>query len=92
MSSHVARGANCSETFQPRGSSSVTKRFLPPLQLVYEIGDPSRYVLPDVVCDFTQVTLEEGPDGVAVGGARGSAPGPEYKVSVVFGREREKEE
>ena len=49
-------------------------------------------MLPDVVCDFTQVTLEEGPDGVAVGGARGSPPGPEYKVSVVFGRKREKEE
>ena len=49
-------------------------------------------MLPDVVCDFTQVTLEEGPDGVAVGGARGSPPGPDYKVNVVFVREREKEE
>ncbi|HEX6148070.1 MAG TPA: acyclic terpene utilization AtuA family protein, partial [Acidimicrobiia bacterium] len=49
-------------------------------QLLYEIGDPARYLLPDVTCDWRMVTLEEvGPNRVAVSGARGWAPPPTLK-------------
>lgn len=52
-------------------------------QIVYEIGDPGAYLLPDVVCDWTGVRLaQEGPDRVHVSGARGTTAPPFYKVTA----------
>ena len=54
-------------------------------QLVYEMGDPSRYITPDVVADFGSIQLEqEGPDRVRVSGIEGSPATDTYKVSVSY--------
>lgn len=54
-------------------------------QLLYEVMDPSRYITPDVIADFTQVHLEEtGPDQVKATGGRGQERPDTLKVSVGY--------
>jgi len=54
-------------------------------QLLYEVHDPMKYFQPDVVADFSQVTVEEiAKDRVRVGGGRGSKRTDTLKVSVGY--------
>lgn len=54
-------------------------------QLLYEVMDPSRYITPDVIADFTQVRLTQtGPDRVQASGGRGQARPDTLKVSVGY--------
>jgi hypothetical protein len=51
--------------------------------MLYEIGDPANYILPDVVVDFSSVTVSQtAVDEVRIQGASGRAPTPSYKVCV----------
>ncbi|MDE1180955.1 acyclic terpene utilization AtuA family protein [Paraburkholderia sp.] len=54
-------------------------------QLLYEIHDPGRYLQPDVVADFTNVSVhQQAPDRVRVTGGRGTPRTDTLKVSVAY--------
>lgn len=54
-------------------------------QLLYEVHDPARYLQPDVVADFSRVTVAEiGPDRVRIEGGNGRPRTGTLKVSVGY--------
>ncbi len=54
-------------------------------QLLYEIHDPAQYLQPDVIADFSAVTMRtDGPDRVRVEGACGQPKSGQLKVSVGY--------
>jgi Acyclic terpene utilisation family protein AtuA len=54
-------------------------------QLLYEVHDPARYLQPDVVADFSGVSVSEaGPDRVRIQGGDGTKRTGTLKVSVGY--------
>ncbi len=54
-------------------------------QMLYEIGDPQAYILPDVICDFSDVTITQiDPDRVEVSSAKGRPAPTHYKTCLTY--------
>ncbi|MBX3464503.1 MAG: DUF1446 domain-containing protein [Planctomycetes bacterium] len=67
------------------GTGGLVNRNTVISQLLYEMGDPRRYLGPDCTADFTSARVEEvGKDRVRLSGIRGGPPTDTYKVSLSY--------
>ena len=54
-------------------------------QILYELGDPENYISPDVVVDFTSISVKDlGENRVFVNGIKGKEPTSTFKVSINY--------
>jgi Acyclic terpene utilisation family protein AtuA len=69
----------------PSGASGVVNEWTVKEQLLYEIGDPGRYLSPDVSVSFLPLSVDDlGHDRVRVSGASGSPRPTTLKVSATY--------
>ena len=67
---------------KPEGTGGLIHPGAVSEQVLYEVGDPANYLMPDVTCDFRQVRVQaQGAGQVRVSGARGRPPTGSYKAN-----------
>lgn len=72
-------------TTKPEGTGGIVNVGTVSEQMLYEIGDPQAYILPDVTCDFSEVEITQiEKNRVQVSPAKGRAAPGAYKTCLTY--------
>jgi hypothetical protein len=70
---------------KPEGTGGLITPATIAEQMLYEVSDPQRYAVPDVVCDFSDVRIEQvGQNEARVTGARGFGRPEKLKATLTW--------
>lgn len=70
---------------KPENTGGLINKFTILEQVLYEMGDPSNYISPDVVVDFTSFKIDDYDNNkVSISNVKGKKPTSTYKVSINY--------
>ena len=70
---------------KPENSGGLINKFTILEQVLYEMGDPSNYISPDVVVDFTSFNINDHDNNkVSITNVKGKVPTSTYKISINY--------
>lgn len=70
---------------KPEGTGGIVSRLSVGEQILYETSDTQNYIVPDVICDYSQAVLDQsGPEEVTITGVKGKPPTDTFKVSATY--------
>ena len=68
-----------------KGSGGLVNRFTVIEQILYEMGNPKKYISPDVCVDFTSFKIDDTKKGqIGISGVKGNKPTDTFKVSISY--------